>query len=375
MNNSVSDMRMFKTCRRVSLNSGEHVHVIKRAPELWRLRPRSEDDLWTIAHFCTSGRIIGMLASRRDQTTAGEEGGRAKSAERKRMWIALRIESHEMIAFGDVLRVHGIIEEAQIDKGSHHTHLIEVGDEVEIRCDTFPRIDNDLLDEALKSGGKARLAIAVVEHDEINLYELARNGIREVALFTLRGAGKYAGGAKASQDVQDSFRIKVAKDLELQLHEEVPLLLCGPGLARDRLLGEMQGSGRRLKSVATSIGGRAGVNEVLNEGLAGELLEEHGLIKQIQLLEECWKRLAIDGPVAYGPEMLLTAMEQGAIETLLISAELLRSDALIDGQPWNAWLGGLANIGATVVQCASEHDAGQQLLGFGGVIALLRFKI
>ena len=41
-----------------------------------------------------AGMSLGMLGERRDQTTAGEEGGRAKSAERKKMWIKLRIEKY-----------------------------------------------------------------------------------------------------------------------------------------------------------------------------------------------------------------------------------------------------------------------------------------
>ena len=355
--------------------TGEMVQVIKHEPDLWRLRIRSDDDLWTLAHLCKKGRLLGMLGERRDQTTAGQEGGRAKAAERKRMWIVLRIVSHENHAFSDILRVHGIIEEAPVDKGSHHTHLIELGDEVELRAASFPRVDVELLEKASRAGGQSRLAIAVVEHDEVNLFELATHGIREVAQFTLRGGGKYSGGAKASQDVQDSFRIKIAKDLHMQLPEDVPLLLCGPGMARERLLAEMQHTGRELKTVATSIGGRPGVNEVLNEGLGGELLAEHSLVNEVRLLGECWRRLATDGAVAYGKEELQRAKEEGAIETMLISAETLRSEDSINGASWEEWVIDLPDTGAKLVQCSLEHDDGQQLLSFGGAIALLRFKI
>jgi protein pelota len=355
--------------------SGESLKVIKREPDLWRVRVADIDDLWTLGHLCQKGRLLGMLGERRDQTTAGQEGGRAKAAERKRMWIVLRIESHENHAFSDVLRVHGIIEEAPIDKGSHHTHMISVGDEVEIRAESFPQTDLDLLQRSAKETGKGRLAIAVVEHDEVNLFEVATHGIREVAQFTLRGGGKYTGGSKASQEVQDSFRSKVAGDIDMQLAEEMPLLLCGPGLARDKMLAELQDSGRELKSVATSIGGRPGANEVLSSGLAGEFLEQHGLVHEMQLLGECWRRIATDEPVAYGEESLAKAMSEGAIETLLISAETLRSDATIEGKSWSEWCKGLSDIGAKLVQCSTEHDDGQQLIHFGGAVALLRFNI
>ena len=58
--------------------------IIKRGPDFLKFRISSEDDLWTTAKLCNKGRKIGMLGERRDQTTAGEEGGRAKSAVRKK---------------------------------------------------------------------------------------------------------------------------------------------------------------------------------------------------------------------------------------------------------------------------------------------------
>jgi protein pelota len=113
----------------------------------------------------------------------------------------------------------------------------------------------------------------------------------------------------------------------------------------------------------------------LNEGLAGEFLAEHSLVNEVRLLGECWKRLATDGAVAYGKEELQKAKEEGAIEIMLISAETLRSEDTINGDSWGDWVDGLSEIGAELVQCSLEHDDGQQLLSFGGAIALLRFKI
>ena len=133
-----------------------------------------------------------MLGERRDQTTAGEEGGRAKSAERKKMWIRLAIESNEFHTFSDNLRVHGIIEEAKFDHGSHHTHLVEVGDEIELTSQSgFPLVDRELISDAVSSSGKPKVAIIVVENDEAILFEITGRGIREVHTWTRRGGGKY----------------------------------------------------------------------------------------------------------------------------------------------------------------------------------------
>ena len=117
------------------------------------------------------------------------------------------------------------------------------------------------------------------------------------------------------------------------------------------------------------MGGRGAANEVISEGLAGEVLSEHAVVKETALLEEAWRRISTDGPVAYGRESIIKALEEGAIETLLVSADLLRE------ADWESIVSGLSDIGAILVQCSTDHDAGEQLLGMGGAVALLRFKV
>jgi protein pelota len=353
------------------------MQILKREHDLWRLRIRSSDDLWVLARICRKGKHFGMLGERRDQTTGGIEGGRAKAAERKRMWILLYIENTEYQSFSDTLRVHGIIEEAKVDKGSHHTHLVGAGDEIELRSVAgFPTEDQRLLDDAVAAGGKPRIAIAAVESDEVTLYEVANHGIREVHQWTMRGGGKYVG--QTNSDVRTSFLRNLGKDIDLQLGDDVPLILGGPGLARDQLMQLMRAEGvsRPISSVATSIGGRPAANEVLAEGLAENIMSGHSLVKEIGLLEQVWRRMGTDGAVAYGEAELVLAMQQGAIEMLLITADLLRhEEASIGGRKWPDWLAELDAIGAEWLQCSTEHDSGAQLESFGGAVALLRFKV
>ena len=67
--------------------------------------------------------------------------------------------------------------------------------------------------------------------------------------------------------------------------------------------------------------------------------------------------------------MISKAIEEGAVETLLISADLVREEK------WQSVVSSLDDIGAKLVQCSTDHDAGEQLLGMGGAIALLRFRV
>ena len=353
------------------------MQLLKQSEEHWKLRIDSEDDLWVLARFAISGRSLAMLGERRDTTTA-ESGGRAKAAERKKMWIQLRIITTEYKTYSSILRVHGTIEQAPMDIGSHHTHLVEVGDEIELHSlSGFPEYDRLLLTETMTSDKKSNVSIIVVENDEIVLFEVTRRGLREGATWTMRGGGK-RGDIRSSETVAKSFQQQVAKEILAATSTKLPMILCGPGHARERLRQVIlaQDPQRTIRLVSTSMAGRPGANEIIREGLADELLSEHAISKEIQLLEEVWLRLSKNGAVAYGENELSKAMNEGAIETLLVSADTLRNpEAMIEGTPVSTWIQGISDIGAELVQCSSDHDSGEQLNNMGGVIALLRYRL
>ena len=343
---------------------------VKRIEQGVRLRIQHEDDLWTLAQLIRPGCRVGMSGFRRDASTGTQEGGRAKAADRKPMWIVLEAESCEFQQFTDNLRVHGIITEAPQDKGSHHTHAIAPRDEVEISwADGLAEMDRSLIAEALEDSGRGHAAIIVVESDEILLFEVAQHGMRDISQFTLRGGGKRE--AK-STEVRNAFLAGVAKETALVFADDMPLVICGPGMAREQFGTLLKGLGakNRTLNLATSIGGRAAANEVIREGAADAILGEFAMAKQVRLIEEALARISTNGAVAYGREAILGAVEQGAVESLLIEAGLLRSDTA-----WSEAASAVRASGGEVVQASQDHDAGEQLMGLGGVLALLRWAL
>ena len=346
---------------------------VKRLDEGLRLRIESEDDLWVLSQVCGTGCLVGMLSHRRDSTTGTREDGRAKSAERKPMWILLEAVETSFQPFTDSLRIHGIIKEAKIDIGSHHTHVISPGDEVELtREGGLSKSDASLLKEAIASGKKTRSGLLVVEGDEIIIFEVATHGIRDVSQFNLRGGGKRTGDSSA---IREEFFEKVAKESKMVFPDDIPLIICGPGLSRESFESKLRDSGakNRVVNVPTSIGGRAAANEVLSEGLADSLLGEHAIVEQVKVIEESLKRISTNGAVTYGAKMIAEASEQGAVETLVIEAGLLRGED--ESSEWEEIASSVKASGGRVIQASVEHDSGKQLMGMGGAIAILRWKL
>ncbi|MDP6328478.1 MAG: hypothetical protein QGG22_01490 [Candidatus Thalassarchaeaceae archaeon] len=348
---------------------------IKTLEEGFRLRIESEDDLWALSQLCRPNSILGMLSHRRDSTTGTQEDGRAKSAERKPMWIVLNIEKTEFQPFTDNLRAHGIIKDANFDIGSHHTHIISPGDEVELEFPGgFIKSDLSLLKETISSGSRAKSALIVVENDEIILFEVTSHGIRDVSQFSMRGGGKRIND---SSGVRRDFFEKVAKETILVFSDDMPMVICGPGLAREQFESVLKsnGSKNQILNAATSIGGRSAANEVLADGLADAVLGEHALVSQIKAIEEGLKRISTNGAVAFGMNFISEAADSGAIETLAIDANLIRSPDIEVRENWESILQTTELSKGVIIQVSQEHDSAQQLLGLGGAIALLRWKM
>ena len=346
---------------------------IKRLDEGVKLRVEDEDDLWVLAQICRPSNLVGMLSHRRDSTTGTKEDGRAKSAERKPMWIVLEVQETAFQSFTDNLRVHGVITEAKIDIGSHHTHVISPGDEVEItREGGLPKADLNLLKETLAAGSRAKAGLIVVESDEILIFEVTARGIRDVSHFSMRGGGKRADD---STGVRRGFSEGVAKEVRMVFPDEMPLVICGPGMAREGFEKDIRALGAKntITNAPTSIGGRAAANEVLAEGAADSVLGEHTIVKEVRAIEEAMTRMSTEGAVAFGSVPISEAASIGAIDTLVIDASLLRTG---DGKSdWESIVSQVESSRGSVIQASVDHDAGQQLVGMGGAIALLRWKL
>ena len=346
---------------------------IKRLEEGVKLRVEDEDDLWVLAQLCRPSTLVGMLSHRRDSTTGTKEDGRAKSAERKPMWIVLEVQETAFQSFTDNLRVHGVITEAKIDIGSHHTHVISPGDEVEItREGGLPKADLNLLKETLAAGSRAKAGLIVVESDEILIFEVTARGIRDVSQFSMRGGGKRADD---STGVRRGFSEGVAKEVRMVFPDEMPLVICGPGMAREGFEKDIRALGAKntITNAPTSIGGRAAANEVLAEGAADSVLGEHTIVKEVRAIEEAMTRMSTEGAVAFGTVPISEAASIGAIDTLVIDASLLRTG---DGKSdWESIVSQVESSRGSVIQASVDHDAGQQLVGMGGAIALLRWKL
>ena len=92
-------------------------------------------------------------------------------------------------------------------------------------------------------------------------------------------------------------------------------------------------------------------------------------------VEEGLKRIPTGGAVTYGMDSVANAAQQGAVEALVIVASMLRSGDDASRVRWEDIVAQVEASRGSVIQASTDHDAGQQLVGLGGAIALLRWKV
>ena len=120
----------------------------------------------------------------------------------------------------------------------------------------------------MQAANQGQVALLVVEGDEMILYFVTARGLKESATWTMRGGGK-RGDLRLTEGIANQFRKTIVDGLTQQLAETMPLVLCGPGRNRDRMLADLKSAGhvRPMMSVGTSMGGRGAANEVMRLSL------------------------------------------------------------------------------------------------------------
>jgi protein pelota len=99
-------------------------------------------------------------------------------------------------------------------------------------------------------------------------------------------------------------------------------------------------------------------------------------VRDTRLIDDLLGRLASKpGLVAYGREEVEKALERGAVESLLISERLFKETNAEQRMLLEKMCQKAEGYGGQVFFIGGEHEKGRQLVGLGGIAALLRFPL
>ncbi|MEM4593827.1 MAG: mRNA surveillance protein Pelota [Zestosphaera sp.] len=332
-----------------------------------KVRIEDVDDLWILKNIIKAGDVV-VSKTLRDVKVDGE------GKRRLPMTLAIKVEKLYFQPFASRLRIHGIIVEGPEEyglRGSHHTLNVDVGGEITLFKESISQALLRRL-ESLSNRRRFRALLVAADFDEVSLAILYDQGIRFLNDLTLPGIR--SDDESSIESVATLIAEEVVRYLE---SEKIDFLIVGsPTVLREALTKELKTRIKGKLKIFTdsvSIGGRAGIQELLKRDSVKGLLQEFVIVEGEEILEKFLKLLTSDPErIAYGLRDVEFAALSNAVDILLVSEDLLTSD---EYERIEKIFNVVEEKGGSVRIMPAESPLALKLKGFGGVIALLRFAL
>jgi protein pelota len=284
------------------------------------------------------------------------------------MRLGIRVRKVEFHESEDRLRMLGEIESGPQDVGQHHTLMIGIGDDITIVKAEWKQAYLERIKRAIEASDKPSVVFIAIEDTEAVIAFAREYGFKESATITRNADGKMYDSKPSEEAYLDEVIDKVVPVLKGE-----PLVILGPGFTKESLARRMREKHPDLPSeiilLSTGQAGMAGVNEAMKRGLGGKAVESSRVARETRLVEQLFSAIGSDGLFAYGMQSVRTAAEAGAVKTLLVIDEKVRTDEADD------LLKLVESSRGEFVIISSLHEAGRRLESLGGIAAILRYPM
>jgi protein pelota len=281
--------------------------------------------------------------------------------------------------------VHGTIVKGPDELGlkAYHTLNFNPGDTIELeKPEPWRSHHEKILNDSVKTSKQPQVTLVALEDDNAVIAQLFQYGIRKLCTIDHSGSGKMytsvkigKSGGKTSKNTKTDFFDNILIQLNQVRPNESPLILIGPGFTKDEFLKfckEKQLPGiDDVMLEPTGQSGMVGIQEAIKRGVVKRLTQDSRVALETELVDKVLEGIAKDGPVTYGHEQVKTAIDIGAVDTLLVIDKLVR----VKNKEIETLMTDTEESGGKVVVISTVHDSGKQLEALGGIAAILRYKI
>jgi protein pelota len=324
-----------------------------------KITPESAEDLSILKDVITPGSLVTAKSPRSVKIKREGYLIRVKTGRRE---VIMKVQV-EKIELKDKLRLTGKIVEApeDVEKG-YHT--------IEIEPDKFLKVEKQWRSwevDMVKSAERKPepVLICVLDENEADFYFLKE---RYKHLFSLssEASGKRF-DSKKSEVKRDEYYAKILNELMTRSGKVLKIIIAGPGFARDDLQKLMKQRAKELldKTIIefTYQTGNLGLQEVLKKGLIEKITKYSRITEETKVVEALLEEINKNGKAVYGLEKTRDALNNGTVSFLLVSDTNIREyEELLDRAE---------RLKCSIMVISSEHDAGEKLLGLGGIAGLL----
>lgn len=126
----------------------------------------------------------------------------------------------------------------------------------------------------------------------------------------------------------------------------------------------------------SSTGYLQGITEVLKNPAYSSQLRDTKYTKEATVLDEFLKHLDDDDFKAwYGHEEVMKAVELGAVQTLMVTDELLRSGTVTERKKYTGLMDSVQSNGGTTLVFSTLHNSGEELERLTGLACILKYPL
>jgi protein pelota len=330
-----------------------------------KLLMQTMDDLWHLYNLIEEGDLVVATTFRRDDGITDKL--RPERMDKKKVRLGIRVEKMEFHDFTDRLRIHGAIETGSEELGSHHTLNVTLRGNLSI-VKEWKESQLKRIEDAVASTLQPLITFISMDDESALVAQMHQYAIREIATIRGPGSGKQFSSAGTKEDYFAEI-LNMLKSLE----RTGVLIILGPGFTRKDLFDHGKKKSpdmfEKCYSIVTGSSGMSGIQEALKRGMGEQALLDSKVALETRLVEDLLAEISKEGAYAYGDDEVSKAVDMGAIETLLVTEDSLRSDRR------EALMKQAESSKGKVVIVSSRHEAGKKLKSLGGVAALLRYKI
>ena len=340
---------------------------IDRKNRLLKVTPEIIDDLWHLERVIEKGDLVSGATDRKIKPKEqGEKHIRVK------LFLVVEVEKVEFNNETGNLRVNGLIRDGKpadlIELGASHSIEIELGKTVSITKKEMKQFQIERLEKAAKATKQGNVLLVALDDERADLGLLKEFKLEEKGTIWSGKTGKRF----ESESKQGSY-FKEIMDRVKELDAK-KVVFAGPGFAKESLKKWIEEKGEKgsFYFAATNSTGITGLNELLKGNALGKMVQEMQLVKETRLVEKILEEIGKgSGLVEYGPKEVEKAIENGAVQELLVTDKLL----LEKRDEIETLMNKAEKMKGEVHLIAAENEAGKKLSSLGEIAALLRFKI
>ncbi|MFX0021369.1 MAG: mRNA surveillance protein pelota [Candidatus Hermodarchaeota archaeon] len=343
------------------------------------VKVESLNDLWSLYNIINKDDEVTSLTHRRVVLKEGTSG------ERKLMKLKLKVESLSFHEFSNRLRLKGKILEGPDDYvsfGTYHTFNIEVSQKLTIIKDVWLKSELKRLRETSKFELNFLTFIIAIETGLATLSLITNYSHKRIATIRKNIPGKryeqtYRNKAldEFLTDIQ-KLTAENIKNLEIDL-----IIICGPGNIKDKLINSLQKNPNfnfkgKIESVHASSGTESAIREVLKSKKLENLKNKIKVLQEAEKIEDIMTQFARDADlIVIGLDEVTNASQKGAIKELLIADVLIRGTSKKNKLKIEEIITNVEDSGGQINIVSSENVTGEQLVGLGSIIGILRYKL